>query len=204
MEIIIRKADINDVDGIVDIHLAAFESFFLSSLGKRFLRLYYSSFINNNEGVVYCATKEEIIVGFSASSYVSRGFNSSLIKHNLFKFGIEAVILLFSRPKALVRLVNNMNKESIDDEIKDYGSYAELYSIAVSPSCQGEGVGRKLLTATEEDVKKHNESISLTTDFYNNDKTITFYHSLGYDNYYEFVTYPERRMWRMIKIFKFV
>ena len=73
MEIIIRKADINDVDGIVDIHLAAFESFFLSSLGKRFLRLYYSSFINNNEGVVYCATKEEIIVGFWSFCTCTKG-----------------------------------------------------------------------------------------------------------------------------------
>lgn len=197
--ILIEKATNKDVKGIVKIHLAAFEDFFLSSLGERFLRKYYSSFIDSDNGVVLCAKNKEEVVGFSACSYISRGFNSSLIKHNLAIFGIEAFMLLFTNPKALLRLVKNLNKESADTTINDKGEYAELYSIAVSPSCQGEGVGKKLLTATEDDVKTHNDSISLTTDFYNNDKTIAFYHALGYEDYYEFVTYPKRRMWRMIK-----
>lgn len=196
---IVRKADLNDLDAIVFIHKNAFKDFFLTSLGERFLKLYYTSFIKSDNGVVYCAAKDNSVVGFSACSYMSRGFNASLIKQNLTKFGIEALMLLFSKPKALLRLTKNMNKESDDTTIDDKGDYAELYSIAVSPSCQGEGVGKKLLIATEEDVKKHNDRISLTTDYFNNDKTIAFYYALGYENYYEFVTYPERRMWRMIK-----
>lgn len=198
-DIIVRKAKLKDVDEIVLIHQNAFKDFFLSSLGKRFLRLYYSSFIMSDEGVVYCAQKEEEVVGFSACSYFSRGFNSSLIKQNVIKFGIEAFLLLFSNPRALIRLAKNMNKESSDVSIKDKGEYAELYSIAVSPKSQGEGVGRRLLTSTEQEIMKRNTQVSLTTDYYNNDKTIGFYHSLGYENYYEFTTYPDRRMWRMIK-----
>ena len=42
---IIRKATINDVDTIVEIHLNAFEGFFLTSLGAEFLRFYYSCFV---------------------------------------------------------------------------------------------------------------------------------------------------------------
>ena len=57
----------------------------------------------------------------------------------------------------------------------------------------------QLLTATEHDVKEHNDAISLTTDFYNNHNTIGFYHALGYQDLYEFVAYPDRKMWRMIK-----
>ena len=200
--ILIEKASNKEVDGIVKIHLAAFEDFFLSSLGERFLRIYYSSFIQSKKGVVLCAKINEDVVGFSACSYISRGFNASLIKHNFAKFGIEAVILLFSLPRALLRLAKNMNKESDDANINDKGEYAELYSIAVSPSCQGEGVGKKLLTATEEDVRKYNERISLTTDYYNNDKAIAFYRALGYKEFYDFITYPNRRMWRMIKELK--
>ena len=52
------------------------------------------------------------------------------------------------------------------------------------------------MIATEEDVAKHNSKISLTTDYYNNEKTIGFYRSLGYQDYYEFVTYPNRRIIR--------
>ena len=195
----VKKAMPEDVDGIVDIHLQAFKDFFLSSLGKRFLRLYYLSFVNSNQGVVFCAKKDNEVVGFSACSYISRGFNSSLIKKNFFKYGIEVLVLLFSKPCALVRLAKNMNKESSDKDVEDDGQYAELYSIAVSPDCQGEGVGRLLLTETENDVKEHNNRVSLTTDYYNNEKTLAFYHALGYEVYYEFVTYPNRKMLRMIK-----
>ena len=199
METRIRKAKVEDVDSIVNIHKAAFESFFLTSLGERFLKLYYSTFIKSKKGVVYCAEKNDNVVGFSACSYKSRGFNAYLIKKNLIKYGIEFGILLFSKPKAIIRLVKNFNKESKDTTVDDNGEYAELYSIAISPTCQGEGLGKFLLTVTESDVREHNNRISLTTDFNNNEKTIGFYRSLGYQDYYDFVTYPERRMWRLIK-----
>lgn len=195
----IKRATPEDVDSIVEIHLDAFKDFFLSSLGKRFLRLYYLSFINCDEGCVFCAHKDNQVVGFSACSYVSRGFNSLLIKKNIIKYGLEAFILLLTKPGALVRLAKNINKESSDTEVKDDGQYAELYSIAVSPMCQGEGVGKQLLAKTEIDVLNHNNQVSLTTDYYNNEKAIAFYRALGYEGFYEFTTYPNRKMWRMIK-----
>lgn len=194
--ITIEKAKLGDVDIIVEIHLDAFKDFFLSSLGKRFLRLYYLSFIKSDRGVVYCAHVDNVVVGFSACSYIGKGFNSSLIKSNPIRFGIEALRLLLTKPKALVRLVKNMKKGT---GIEDDGMYAELYSIAINPKYQGEGVGRKLLTATEQDVRTHNDRISLTTDFYNNEKTLSFYRALGYKDYYVFVSYPSRKMYRMIK-----
>lgn len=200
--IIIRKATLDDVDAIVSIHQDAFKDFFLTSLGRRFLKLYYHTFINCGKGCVFCAQKDNQIMGFSACSYVSRGFNFSLIKKNVFKYGIEAIILLFTKPGSLIRLAKNINKESSDSKVKDNGLYAELYSIAVSPLCQGEGVGKQLLLTTENDVLNHNYQVSLTTDYYNNDKTIAFYKALGYENYYEFTTYPNRKMWRMIKNLK--
>ena len=202
MEASIRKATKQDIDGIVKIHQEAFKNFFLTNLGERFLRLYYGTFVNCNDGVVYCAVKGDTIVGFSATSYISHGFNSKLIKHNLFKYGCEALLLLFKQPKAVLRLMRNLDKESKDSSIKDDGLYAELYSIAVSPECQGEGIGGFLLTVTEADVKEHNSKISLTTDFYDNDKTMAFYSALGYKEFYYFTTYPDRRMWRLIKELK--
>ena len=202
MEASIGKATLSDIDGIVKIHQEAFKDFFLTSLGEDFLKLYYSTFLNSKEGVVYCAKKRDTVVGFSATSYVSHGFNSQLIKENILKYGLMALKLLFSQPKSVLRLAKNLNKESKCDDIKDDGKYAELYSIAVSPDCQGEGIGRFLLTVTEAGVKDHNSEMSLTTDYYNNEKTIAFYKGLGYKNLYEFITYPNRKMWRMIKQLK--
>lgn len=195
----VSKATLNDISGIVNIHQEAFKEFFLTSLGEGFLRLYYTSFVNSEDGVVYCAKNNDIVVGFSAASYKSHGFNSKLVKRNLLKYGLMAMKLMIVQPKSVLRLLRNMNKESKEDAIVDDGLYAELYSIAVSPSCQGEGVGRLLLTVTEADVRQHNSELSLTTDYYDNDKTIAFYRALGYKEFYDFTTYPKRRMWRMIK-----
>ncbi len=195
----IEKANHQDINGIVTVHLDAFEDFFLSSLGERFLRLYYRSFIDSKQGIVLCAKVDNEVVGFSACSYVCQGFNKSLVKANLLKYIVESAALLFTKPLALIRLANNMTKESSEARKCAGGGYAELYSIAVSPSCQGKGIGKALLSAIEDDVRKHNNQVSLTTDYYNNEKTIGFYHTLGYDDLYEFTSYPKRKMWRMIK-----
>lgn len=197
--ITIRKATENDVDAIVAIHQQAFPDFFLTTLGSRFLNLYYKCMCKCGDAITLCAEVDGEIKGFATSSYFSHGFNTSLIKKNLFKFGLMGIELLFTKPRAILRLVKNLDKKAEGNTVEDNGEYAELYSIAVMPGNQGSGIGKKLLIATEEDVAKHNSKISLTTDYYNNEKTIGFYHSLGYQDYYEFVTYPERKMWRMIK-----
>lgn len=197
--ITIRKATVGDVKAIVKIHEQAFPDFFLTTLGSRFLSLYYKCMCKCSDAITLCAEDGGEIKGFATSSYFSHGFNISLIKKNLFKFGLMGIELFFTKPKAILRLVKNLDKKAEGNAVEDNGEYAELYSIAVKPGNQGSGIGKKLLTATEEDVAKHNHRISLTTDYYDNEKTIGFYHSLGYKDYYEFVTYPDRRMWRMIK-----
>ena len=197
-----RKATRKDVDSIVRIHLDAYKTFFLSSLGDKFLSLYYDTFIKSDRGVVFCAEKDDEMVGFAACSYVCRGFNSYLIMSNFFRYAAEALRLLFVQPKSIIRLAKNLSKESDEASIKDDGLYAEFFSLAVCPSCQREGVGRILVKSIEEDVKEHNNRISFTTDYYDNDKTLAFHHAMGYRDYYDFVTYPSRRMWRLIKEIK--
>lgn len=197
--ITIQKVTDKDLNLIVKIHNQAFPDFFLTSLGDNFLKLYYSCMSNSNDAITLCALDDDKLVGFSTCAYTSHGFNIDLIKKNWLRFGWMGVKLLFTKPGAIIRLVKNFDKESTDSSVEDNGEYAELYSIAVSPDCQGKGVGKKLLIETETDVKKHNNQISLTTDYYNNEKTIGFYHSLGYNEWYDFVTYPNRRMYRMIK-----
>lgn len=195
----IRKVVSEDVDSIVAIHEKAFPDFFLTTLGNKFLKLYYKCLCQSKNAVTLCAEENGVLVGFATSSYLSHGFNTLLIKNNLCKFGLMTMQLLLTNPKAVLRLAKNLEKKTDENIVDDKGDYAELYSIAVLPKYQGMGIGKSLLMAIEKDVIKHNRTISLTTDYYNNDKTIGFYHSLGYKNFYEFVTFPERRMWRMIK-----
>lgn len=196
---IIRKATINDVDTIVEIHLNAFEGFFLTSLGAEFLRFYYSCFVRSNETVTMIAEENGAIYGFSASSKFCKGFNSRLIKSNLIAFGLLSFKLLLIKPISLLRLVKNLSKKG--ENVIDNEDYAELYSIGVCKSAQGKGVGKMLLLKSEQVMKEEGVTrVSLTTDFDNNEQAVGFYHSMGYETLYEFVTYPNRKMYRLIKI----
>lgn len=195
---IIRKATINDIDTIVEIHLNAFEGFFLTSLGAEFLRFYYSCFVRSNETVTMIAEENDVIYGFSASSKFCKGFNSRLIKSNLIAFGLLSFKLLLIKPISLLRLVKNLSKKG--ENVIDNEDYAELYSIGVCKSAQGKGVGKMLLLKSEQVMKEEGVTrVSLTTDFDNNEQAVGFYHSMGYETFYEFITYPNRKMYRLIK-----
>ncbi len=193
-----RIATIQDVDQIVKIHQDAFATFFLTSLGGDFLRFYYKSFIKNKETVCLVTVDNREIVGFSAATMKSKGFNSRLIYSNSIAFFGWSFKMLFTNPKALVRLAKNLTKKS--DSVTDNEEYAELFSIGVSPICQGKGVGSLLLSETETTLlKKGVQKLSLTTDYYNNESTIAFYKRNGYRVLYQFTTYPDREMYRFIK-----
>lgn len=197
----LRKATKQDIDKIVDIHCDAFKGFFLTSLGPAFLKFYYGCFIKHPETVTMVAEEGDVLYGFSASTKKCKGFNTRLIKSNLFAFGLFYVKLLFTSPKSLLRLLNNLTKKS--EKVEDDEDYAELYSIGVSKAAQGKGVGKQLLHVTEVEMQISGiKRLSLTTDFDNNEATLGFYHSMGYDTLYVFTTYPDRKMYRLIKELK--
>lgn len=194
----IRKATLYDVNAIVEIHINAFKGFFLTSLGRDFLKFYYTCFVKNGETVTMVAEENKIIYGFSAATTKCKGFNGRLIKDNFFLFGLLTFKMLFRSPKSLLRLIRNLTKKG--DGVIDKEDYAELYSIGVSRNTQGMGVGKKILIETEKNLKAMGvKRISLTTDYFNNEQAVGFYHSMGYKLLYEFVTYPNRKMYRLIK-----
>lgn len=194
----IRRASATDIERIVAVHNAAFKDFFLTSLGRRFLALYYRSVMNHPRGVLLVSVNGEGVIGFCAGTMLSAGFNSSLIKSNFSAYAIEGMRLLFTNPASLWHLFKNISKE--DSNVGDKGEYAELLSIGVDPNVQRNGAGKAMLLALEEEVKKRKgQQLSLTTDYNDNEKAIGFYRSLGYKEWYDFISYPNRRMYRMIK-----
>lgn len=201
METIIRFAILDDVDAIVKIHNGAFPGFFLTTLGDSFLKLYYKSVLNSLDGILLVCKSDSEVIGFCAGTMLSAGFNTRLIKDNLLSYMGQGIKLLFTHPVRIWHLYKNLSKENSD--VGDKGEYAELLSIGVDPNKQGGGAGKKMLLALEEEVKqKGGAKLSLTTDFDDNEKAIGFYRSLGYNEWYNFVTFPNRRMYRMIKELK--
>jgi len=196
MEIkIVSKEDISQV---VDVHKASFKDFFLTELGDHFLSVYYNCVRKDKRGILLGFYEEGKLYGFAAATTVSKSFNTHLILENIFQFSLIGIRLLFTKTSALIRLFKNFSKTNAS--VNDKGEYAELLSIGVSDKKQGQGAGKKLLLELEETLKtKGCSQLSLTTDFYNNEKAIGFYNGLGYEIFYDFIAYPNRKMYRMIK-----
>ena len=184
---------------LADIHNEAFGSFFLTSLGIRFLRVYYKASLKSKNCIATCALSDEgEIIGFCLGSFVSHGHHTRLIASNAPLFILEGLLIIFSKPLAILRLLRNLDKKIAG--ITDDGNYSELLSIGVRPAIKGKGIGSELIRRFENEiVKRGGTKICLTTDYFDNDGAIAFYRKSGYEVFYEFTTYPDRKMIKLVK-----
>lgn len=199
--IIYRKSAQKESSQIAKIHLKSFPDFFLTTLGLSFLKTYYKTCSNCKDAISICAVDDDkkTLLGFSVGCYHSKGFNKKLINANLGVYFYQAIILFFTKPLAIVRLFKNLGKS--ENIINDDGNYAELLSIGVVPNKNGLGIGKELLKKFEFEVKKRGiNTITLTTDADFNDNALSFYKKAGYKIFCEFITYPNRKMLKLIKI----
>ncbi|WP_455586485.1 GNAT family N-acetyltransferase [Bacteroides sp.] len=195
----VKEVTLSELDIVVSIHNSAFPDFFLTLLGEHFLKVYYRAVLKHDDGILLGCYDDDHLIGFCAATMIAKDFNVKLIKSDLFSFMKIGVSLLFTNRIALKRLYLNLSKNDSGNH-KDTGEYAELLSIGVGASYQGKGVGKHLLTGLEKYIsQKGGHRLSLTTDFYDNQKAIGFYRSMGYRPFYDFITYPNRKMYRLIK-----
>ncbi len=196
-DICVKNIPLTDMDQVVKVHDSAFKGFFMTELGDSFLKTYYSNVAKSPEGILLGAYNNTELIGFCAACKKAAGFNSGLIKNNLFSFGTAGLRILFTRPGALLRLYKNLTKTGNN---QDNGDYAELMSIAVSEKAQNTGAGKALVNQLENDLVKDGiSSLSLTTDVHHNEKSLAFYRKRGFEQMYRFTTYPDREMYRLIK-----
>lgn len=195
---ILREAIISDHKSVATVHFITFQDFFLTKLGIEFLNIYYKSVIKSDNSICICAIENNSIIGFITGCKVAKDFNKHLIFSNLLPFSLFAFKTLLTKPKSIIRLIKNFSKIA---NPSDDGYYSEIQSIAVLPDSKGKGVGEALINEFEKKAKTHNlKKITLTTDYYDNDSVIGFYEKNGYNVYYDFVTYPNRRMYKLIKL----
>lgn len=186
-----------DIDALVKVHNSAFKGFFLTELGPDFLKIYYHSVAKAPDGILIGTYHNDRLIGFCAACTECSGFNTRLIKSNIIRFGLISLKLLFTRPKALIRLSKNLTKKG---SVEDDGHYAELMSIAVDKEIQNSGAGKAMMDCLEKTLKQSKVArLSLTTDKLNNDSTLAFYEKRGFRQMYVFTAYPDRVMYRLIK-----
>jgi len=195
---LVKKISNEDLKAVVKVHNESFKDFFLTKLGSDFLTVYYDCIRKDTSAILLGIFIDNELCGFCAATSLSSGFNKRLIKENLNRFLMLGFKQMITNPSSLIHLFKNLSKSN--PNVSDDGQYAELLSIGISVNKQGLGLGKELLKQLEIDlITKGIHNLSLTTDYYKNDKAIRFYKGLGYDIFYEFIAYPNRKMFRLIK-----
>ena len=201
MKIAVRKSAPSDNETLARLHTAVFPGFFLSTLGVGFLTVYYRVVLRHPETICLFAEDESgRVCGYVVGRTHAAGYLKRIVRSAPLTFGWQASRLLFTRPKALLRLLNNLDKKRDDSQVSDPQEYAEIGLIGVLPQYKGQGIGRRLFGEFEAELKTRDvRRLSLTTDAENNADTLRAYRAWGFEVYYPFTSYPDRKMYRLIK-----
>lgn len=195
----IRRATLNDVSIVVQIHVLAFPGFFLTSLGDSFLKELYSGFVNQPGSIFVVAEDEGKVIGFAAGTTVPDVFFSELRKKRGFYFLIKAIPALIKNVRVVFKkLVSSVFYKG--DTPPELTGGTLLSSIGVLPSLHGGLVGSELLDDFEKIAFSQNAAfIYLTTDAIENERANAFYGKRGYSVEGRFMQQSKRPMLRYVK-----
>lgn len=195
----IRKANVDDLDSVVKVHVISFPGFFLTKMGGRFLKEMYSAYVVHHSGVFFVALDDNKIVGFIAGTTSPDIFFAQLKRKRAFYF------LMYSFPNLLRNPIFVFKKifSAIyyrGDKPAELNNGTLLSSIGVIPDAQVKSVGKKLLKHFEDEAfSRGADFVYLTTDKLNNERVVQFYCNNGYIVESTFVQNKIRPMLRYFK-----
>lgn len=181
------------IDRIARLHMKAFPDFFLTQLGRGFLRTLYQGYLEDeNSGIIAAEDEKGRLLGFIAYSKDYSNFYKGLIKHHILEFATGAASAALRHPSFTKRLLGAFKKS---DEVVKTEKYVELASIGVNPNVEGKGVGSKLIDYLKDHTDFNRFAyISLETDAENNDAANAFYKKNGFVLSGEYTTPEGRKM----------
>lgn len=189
-EIAIRPMRPADREDVVRVHLEAFPGFFLTFLGTHFLGEFYEAALGDPTGVALVASADERLHGFVVGTMEPAGFYGRLLRTRWHRFALASLRAVIRRPAIVPRLARAL---LLPSQSAHLDRSALLMSLAVDPTSQGHGIGRRLVAEFVEEARAHGcERVLLSTDRDGNDTVNAFYRRLGFELNREYQT-PEGR-----------
>ena len=177
---------------VVQIHLETFQGFFLTFMGKGFLKQLYSSYCRHNESGLLVVFEDNQPVGFLAYSGDYSGLFKYMIRTRLIPFAWFSLGAFFRKPKSFMRLIRAFSKSK---ETKREEKYIELASIGVRPEFKSKGIGTSLINHFKSGVDFSKYAyINLETDADNNEAANCFYIKNGFELSRTYETKEGRKM----------
>ena len=195
---IVRDAVRDDIDRVVSLHRAAFDDFFLTSLGPRFLRHLYSGYLAHASGILLVACDPiggpSTIAGFVAGTTEPDGFYRWMRRSRGPVMAVAAVPALVRRPRRVGRrLASALHYRG--DASPTVACAALLASLAVDPPSGGQGIGGLLVEAfLARSKERDRDQVYLTTDVLGNDGVLEFYRRRGFRETKRFIRADGRQM----------
>lgn len=178
-------------------HLSAFPGFFLTFLGPRFLAEFYRAFLSEPTAIAVVAESDVgCICGVVVGTLAPAGFFKRLLRKRWWAFALASLSALLRKPSIASRLIGAL---AYRGEAPEDAKRALLSSVGVDPSCQGGGVGRRLVQCWLTEAKRRGAiGCYLTTDAQANDAVNSFYCRLGWKLESTYATPQERIMNRYV------
>lgn len=181
-EVRIRPAASEDIPLVAEVHVQAFAGFVLTKIGPGFLRRYYRTVLDYPGGILLVAQRDDRVVGFAAGFVEPVGFSRRL-RRQVLSLAPHIVGGVLRHPE-LIGIVAQNAMGVFRGRAVGYEPTpgdAEFSSMAVLPSAQRLGVGRRLASGFVEAVCNQGApAVYLTTDAEDNDHANRLYRSLGF------------------------
>ena len=166
-----------DVDAVVDIHMAGMPGYFLTSLGRRFLSLYYRDVVRSKQGISMVLARDGRVLGFATGEFGPGKFYRSLLVRRGLAFGFCALGAVVRRPAILARMWRQVF-ERIEAPASE--KVARLASLAVVPDAEGRGYGLVLIAACIEAICRRGGSAVVLEVLKDNPTLIQAYERMGF------------------------
>lgn len=184
-----EKAIINE---LVTIHLNTFQGFFLTFMGRGFLKQMYAAYCEHKDSGVLVAEQDGHVCGFLAWSGDMSGLYKYMLRTRLIPFAWFSLGAFIRRPSAFLHIVRAFLKPG---ESKRTEPYMELASIGVDPTRKNQGIGSMLIDKLKEMVDFNQyDYITLETDAINNFAAIAFYERNMFVQFRTYTTSENRAM----------
>lgn len=198
-DVVITALRAEHTNAVVDLHMQAFPDFFLTFLGRSFLRQMYLCYQDDPATIALVASRktDDEILGAVIGPLQVASFYKRILVRRWWRFALAALGAVLRRPSVVPRLLRAVRYRG--DAPVGETDRALLASIAVSPAAQGMGVGKLLTMAFLAKVREAGlPGAYLTTDAENNDVVNAFYRRQGWKVESRFTTPEKRKMLRYV------
>lgn len=183
----IRKAEISDIEAIVNLHMKIFDDYFLTALGFNLLKRYYTIYFKNEDiNLVAVDNQSNEIVGLIiiTTNYENRmiQFYKKNLVYLLFTLLIKSLTLnkivlngLYAR---IYKAFKSKNKEMIEENVS-------LLSIGVDPLYRKKSIAKMMISSCEKILKTRGYKEYGLSVKKNNVVAINSYLKLGFNKIHE-------------------